>query len=212
MLMSAMITTLREKLFDPAPGAGWADAEFIDYANRTQQRIAFVKPEAYPVQTTMGLNPGDTQVLPPDGVALLNIIKNIHTGRVVEQVSLDLLKASDWYWPNEASTGDIECYASDPRDPRRFYVSPPAQSGSAVELIYGAVPPTLALTTDATVLPESYDATIIDGVLALAFAKASRRQDKDRSDYHQELFNSALGLKTKAQFAIAPKVSGTPDR
>lgn len=210
MLVSDAIVTVRERLFDPGRGAGWSDAEIIDYLNRAQQRIVFLKPDAYPRHENVALVLGTLQSIPAGGVALLEIVKNFSSGRIVEQVDYDLLKASNWSWPAGTAAASIECYAADPRDPTRFLVSPPAAAGCIVEIVWGATPPALTASTDNTVLLDSYNPTLIDGVLAMAYGKPSVRQDPAKATYHQQLFDSALGVKTKSQFAIAPKVSQSP--
>lgn len=210
MIVSDYILTMRERLFDPGRGAGWSDDELIDYLNRAQQRVVFLKPDAYTQRLTLALDPGISQTLPDGAVGLFDVLRNTNGGRVVEQVDYDLLKASDWYWPAGTATHVIECYAADPRDPRRFLVSPPASSGTSLKVVVGMVAPTLVHQNDETVLPESYNATLIDGALAQAWGKPSKRQDPAKSSYHQQLFDGALGVATKAQFSFAPKVSQSP--
>jgi len=207
-----IIVTARERLFDPGSGAGWTDSELTDYLNRAQQRIAFLKPDAYCVHGNIALVAGIVQTLPAGAVALIELVKNFASGRIIEQVDFDLLKASDWYWPAGTAATSVECYAADPRDPLKFYVSPPAAVGTLVEAVYGLVPPLLTLTTQAIVIPDSYIPTLVDGMLAQAWGKPSARQDPSKATYHQQLFDAALGVKSKAQFSWAPKVGRSPDQ
>lgn len=208
MQVIEFIRTVRTQLFDPGTGAGWTDREIVDYLNFAQRRICFVKPDTYVQQRVVALVLGTTQTLPDDGIALLDVVGNGTTGATVTQVNEELLKSANRFWRGATFDTTIENYAADPRNPRRYLVSPPAAIGTPLEIVYGAVPADLSVSNQTVTLPlpTSFDPILMDGVLAQAYAKPGRRQNPDKAAAHLSMFNNAIGIKDKMQMIVAPKV------
>jgi hypothetical protein len=206
MLLSEIITDMRGKLFDPAPGVGWSNTDLIGYVNEALRATANVKPDMYTIQAFVPVVTGNTQQIPDDGVALLDIDQN-ETGRVVTQVDDALLDEANRFWPRATQVAEVQHYSADPRAPRRFKVFPPNNGAGSIQILYGAVHPALTALTDTILVPDSYQYALTCHALSQAWSKASKRQDPQKAQAMVVEWAQAIGMKSKAQVAVAPKVS-----
>lgn len=188
----------------------WPLAERIEYLNEAIRATVFVKPDAYPVRGAVTPVAGTVQTLPSDGVALIDIPHNSGTGRVVTQVDLGLLQEADRYWPRGTQQAEVEHYAVDPRDARRYMVFPPNDGSGSLYLVYGAVPGALTSSSNLLPLPDSYQAALLAYVLSRCYAKNSKRQDLVKAQAYRAEWGQLLGLKSQAQIAVSPHVASSP--
>jgi hypothetical protein len=76
---------------------------------------------------------------------------------------------------------------------------------------YGAVPPALTGSSGEDIpVPDSYQNALTNFVLAKAYAKNSKKQDLTKTSAYTNEWRLALGLKSQAQVALAPKVAQSP--
>jgi hypothetical protein len=143
----------------------------------------------------------------PRGIAVLDIDDNENSGRVCVLVEKELLDAENRFWPQATRMPDADCWAADPRDPRRFDVSPPNDGSGSLAVLYGAVPPRLADGTETLALGDQYKLAGVTFLLFRAYAKNSKRQDLGKSQGYWSQYLNILGIKSTAQVAVAPKVS-----
>lgn len=205
-LASDIVTSARGTLLD-VNGVTWPDAELLRYANEAIKATCFVKPDAYTVQTVVTLEAGTEQSLPADSTGMVDIIRNSVSKSSVTLVDKELLVESNRFFSAAAGSVDIEHFAVDPRNPRRFLVSPPATDESAVVSVYGITPAVMASTATSFPLPDAYVPCTIDYVLSRAYGKNSKRQDLAKEDYHKRQWAGALGLKSQSQIALTPRVA-----
>jgi hypothetical protein len=190
-------------------GRTWSADEKLGYLNEALRATAFVKPDMYVVQTPFTLAAGEQQVLPTDGVALIDIPRNTG-GRVITQVDKGLLDEANRFWPAATQEVVVEHFTEDPRNPRRFVVYPPNDGTGVVDLIYGAVPPQVMYAAEEIDIPASYEAPMIQYVLSRCWAKNSKRQDLAKSADCKQQWGTLLGVKSQGQVAVAPKVAAQP--
>ncbi len=197
-------------LLDGAARA-WSVPERIGYLNEAIRATIFVKPDAYPVRGEIPLAAGIVQVLPADGIALIDITHNT-TGRkrVVTVVDLAMLQEVNRFWPAATQQAEVEHFATDPRDPRRFMCFPPNDGNGHVFGVYGGTPTALTSTSDSIPVPETYQAALTAYVLSRCYEKNSKRQDLAKSSMYRQQWGQSLGLKSQAQIAVAPHVSSSP--
>ena len=189
----------------------WSRPELLGYLNEALRATAFVKPDMYSVRDFVTLVAGIAQDLPADGVALLDATDNEATGRTVTQTDLALLQEENRFWPAATQQAEVENYAADPRTPRRYYVCPPNDGTGRLRVTYGAVPPTLTGSSGEDIpVPDSYQNALTNFVLAKAYAKNSKKQDLTKTSAYTNEWRLALGLKSQAQVAVAPKVAQSP--
>jgi hypothetical protein len=199
---------VRTTLIDTA-GRTWGNEELLGYLNEALRATAFVKPDMYTVQDYIPLIAGNLQQLPEDGIALMQLSEN-EDGRIITQSDFDLLQESNRFWPRGTRETTVENYAADPRNPRRFIVSPPNNGSGSARALYGAVPPRIAYMEEALPVPDSYESPLKNFVLAKCYAKNSNRQDLAKTNGYMGQWGQALGLKSQAQIAVAPKVASQP--
>ncbi len=194
-----------------ASARAWPVAERIGYLNEALRTTIFVKPDAYPVRGAIPMVAGIVQVLPADGVGTIDITHNL-TGRkrAITVVDLALLQESNRFWPAATQQAEVEHFAVDPRDPRRFMCFPPNDGTGSVYGVYGGTPAALTATTDALPVPDSYQAPLTAYVLSRCYEKNSKRQDLTKSSMYRQQWGQALGLKSQAQIAVAPHVASSP--
>lgn len=206
MLASVIVNGVRLTLIDAAKTA-WSDDELLRYLNEAERTTAFLKPDAYTKREFVTLAAGVKQSLPEGGIAILDAGENQASGRVATLVDRELLDHANRFWPAATQETDVQHWAADPRDPRRFDVTPPNNGSGSLEILYGAIPPAVGLSDELT-LPDSYQYARECFVLARAYAKNSKRQDLAKSASCMNEYRQALGIKSTAQVAVAPKVGG----
>lgn len=203
---SVLINESRTLLLDSA-AVTWSAADLLLYANEAQRTTVMVKPDAYPKFGNVEMDPGVNQSLPDDGIALLDIDENTYSGLRVTQVDGELLDETNRYWPAASQQRDVQHYAADPRDPRRFKVTPPNDGTGELRVLYGAAPPLLATANDSIIFPDTYHGVLVNLILSRAYQKNSKKQDLVKSSAHFQTAMMMLGVKSKAQIAVAPKVN-----
>jgi hypothetical protein len=210
MLASDIISdTLRLQLGD-ADAVVWSDADLLAYLTEALSATAFVKPDMYVRNVDFTLVAGADQVLPVDGIALIDITQNL-SGRTVSQVSSELLQEASRFWPAATQETVVEHFTADPDTPRQWRAFPPNNGNGHVWLKYGAVPPAVTTLGQTLVVPDSYQAVLTEYVLYKAYAVNSKKQDLTKSVNCKQQWGQMLGLKSASQRIVAPKVSESPD-
>lgn len=211
VLIETIINNVARTLLDTAFRT-WSRAEHIDNLNKAQRMLCGdLKLDAYPVRGFIPLVAGIAQDLPADATALMDISDNEDSGRVVTQTDLALLQEENRFWPAATQQAEVENYAADPRVPRKFYVFPPNDGSGSVRATYGAFPDAVTGSSgEAFALSDAYQYPIEQIMLALAYAKNSKRQDLSKFQAYMNEARLALGLKSQGQVALAPKTSQSP--
>jgi hypothetical protein len=124
----------------------WTDQELCDYLTEAEAHTVALKPDAYPIKGPVSLTAGTDQVLPTGAVAILDLDHNVVSRRRITLVDRELLDETSRFWPAGTQERDVQHWCADPRDPRRFDVTPPNDGTGVVEALYGAVPPACELS------------------------------------------------------------------
>ena len=207
MLASDYIAILRERLFDPAPGAAWTDPNLIGYLNEAIRATCLVKADAYVKQTAIPIISGVTQELPADGVALLDITENTVSERRITQVDKALLDEENRFWPAATKEVDVQHFTVDKLAPRRFYVTPPNNGTGEVKSLYGALPPALTAVGDTVLLQDIYQPPVLSYAISRAYLKPTQRADPQKSTTAFNEWATMVGAKTKTQADTSPRVA-----
>lgn len=202
-----VVSSARYTLLDPAPAVTWLDAEMIEYVNEALEATSAVKTDLYIVRENLEMVAGSLQELPANGIALVDILENTYGGGPVSVVDKDLLDACNRFLTAADQEREVEHFTADPRDPRRFLVSPPNDGTGEVRAVYAIVHPAVTALADEVNIDSIYKPVLIDYVLHRAYSKNCQRQDLTKSSFHMQRWGQALGLNTRSQAAIAPKVS-----
>lgn len=205
---STLLDSVAVTLLDTA-GRTWTPDELLGYLNEALRVTALAKPDFYTVAEAITLLPGETQTVPGDGVALIDVTRNTG-GRIITQVDKTLLDESSRFWPAATREAVVEHYTADPRDPLRFVVFPPNDGTGIVDIVYAAVPPQVMYPAETMAVNDSYQAVLENYMLGKAYQKNSKRQDLQKAGSYLAQWGQLLGLDAQSQDAIVPKVNSSP--
>lgn len=208
MLASEIIDRARVVLND-ADGVRWLDSEFFKWINDAQRVIALVRPDSVVSNVTLTLAAGTKQTLPAEALRLLDVVRNITQAgagaRAVRHVDRDVLDTQNPEWHSESGVQTIKNYVYDNRDPKTFYVYPPALSTSRLEVIYSKNPTDVTTLSSVLAVADIYSDPLLNYVLYRAYSKdAEFAQNATLAAGYLATFNSMLGLKTSKDAAYSP--------
>ncbi len=202
----------------------WPVSELVRYLNDAQREVILYRPDAAVTNATVPLAAGSRQSLPSGGTKLVEVVRNsAGTKRAVRMVNREILDAQLPGWHAQTGVTEVLHYMYDPREPRVFYVYPPAAaSGASVEVTYASVPADIAEPADGALytavsgsigVPDIYGNAVQDYVLYRAYTKDSEYAgNAARAQAHYAAFANALGVEIKATVAVAPNPTGNPNR
>jgi hypothetical protein len=219
----SVIRRVVDTLQDPT-SVRWAVSELVRYLNDGQREVALHRPDALVTNATLTCVAGSKQSLPNNGSKLIDVVRNAaatSTKRAVRMVNREILDAQVPNWHN--LTGSIEAlhFMYDPRDPRVFYLYPPALTTTQLDIVYAAYPTDITEPADGTTytavsgnitLPDIFANAIADYVLYRAYSKDSEYAgNAQRAQNHYAAFTNALGIEVQTTVGVAPNPSGNPN-
>lgn len=211
-----------ETLQDPT-SIRWPVAELVRYLNDGQREVALYRPDSMGTSATMTCVAGTKQALPTNGAKLIEVVRNVAgTKKAVRLTNREILDAQIPGWHNLAGVGEVMHYMYDPRDPRVFYVYPPATTGAQLDIVYSAYPQDVTEPADGSLytvvagsigVPDIYGNALQDYILYRAYTKDSEYAGNTaRAQAHYAAFANALGVEIKATVAVGPNPVGNPNR
>jgi hypothetical protein len=219
----ALIRRVVETLQDTT-SIRWPVAELVRYLNDGQREIIVHRPDAMVTNASVSLASGTKQSLPANGAKLIDVVRNsAGNRRAIRMCAREILDAQSPGWHNLSGVTEIVHFMFDPRDPKVFYVYPPAAtSGASVDLVYSALPTDIAepaagtdfaAVTGNISVPDIYSNALQDYVLYRAYTKDSQYAGNEaRAQARYAAFANALGIEIKATVAVAPSASGNPNQ
>ena len=202
----------------------WPVSELVRYLNDAQREVILYRPDAAVTNASVPLVTGSRQNLPVGGTKLVEVVRNsAGTKRAVRMVNREILDAQLPGWHAQTGVTEILHYMYDPREPRVFYVYPPAAAtGAAVDLSYASMPADIAEPSEGALytsvtgnlgVPDIYGNAVQDYVLYRAYTKDSEYAgNAARAQAHYGAFANALGVEVKATLAVGPNPVGNPNR
>jgi hypothetical protein len=201
----------------------WPVNELVRYLNDGQREVVLYRPDAMVTNATITCVSGSKQSLPANGAKLIEVVRNAAgTRRAVRMVNREILDAQTPNWHNLAGAAEVLHFMYDPRDPRVFYVYPPATTSAQLDIVYAAYPADIAEPADGALytavtgnisLPDIYGNVLQDYILYRAYMKDSEYAGNgQRATSHYAAFANALGIEIKATVAAMPNPIGTPNR
>ncbi len=182
-------------------GTRWPDAELLGWLNDGQREIVLLKPDTHAQNESVVLVAGTKQSIPDEGLSLVDVIRNMGTtpgttpGRAVRLIRRKILDEQLPDWHTESGSDEIMHYSFDDRDPKRYYVYPPANAGIYLELVYASAPADVAAVGAAITLDDIYSNALLDYVLYRAYQKdADYAANDQRVAAAYQAFNVSLGL------------------
>jgi hypothetical protein len=186
----------------------WPRVDLLTYLNDAQRQIVLHRPDANAVNTAFACLNASKQTLPAAALRLLTIKRNVG-GRSITQISQDTLDIQLPDWHQEAAVAGVEHFIYDPLDPKTFYLYPVPAAAHSIEIVYSTAPlpinDELAGTTIG--LDDIYANVIMDYMLYRSYQKDATYGDIQKAALYLQAFNSALGIKTQVDGAIAARAA-----
>lgn len=197
-----------------ADGVHWPATELVDYLNDGQRVLTTVRPDANVVTAPFAPLVGARQQLPTSAIAFIDIPRNSAGKRkALRKVDMATLDSVVPEWQSMAGSTEFAHFMYDLRDPRTFYLYPPAKAGGSVELVTANYPtdvstpsgPTAASVTGNIGVLDQWADALLAYVLFRAFAKDSEfASNVQFSAGYLAAFNAATGAQLQAAQAVEP--------
>ena len=202
----------------------WPRVELQKWLNEAYLSIVLLRPDANAKCATFTCAAGTKQSVKaasggfPSALGLLDITRNMLAAsdkKVVRVVARSVLDDQRPSWHTETATNNIQHYTYDPRNPKEFYVYPPALATAQLEVIYTDSPGTHSLSASALdptgsnneviKLDDIYLSPLTDWILYRAYSKdAENGNNEQRAAAAFQTFSAAIGTKTQVDAAAAP--------
>lgn len=201
----------------------WPVQELVRWLNDAQRAIVKVRPDAMNTTASMTLVAGSRQDLDNAGLSLLpvkliEITRNMAATSAkgaVRLVPRHILDAQTPGWHGLAGSVNVLHYMFDPRDPKTFYVYPPATSAAQLEVMYSAYPTDITepsegaqwgAVTGNLSIPDIYADDVLNLVLSRAYSKDSEYAgNAERAAAYLSMATASLGAEIAATVAVSPK-------
>lgn len=216
-ITTAAVVERASNLLNDTTNVRWAIPELLMWISDAQREICLYKPDACVKTQVLNLVTGTKQMLPSDGVTLLDITRNMGTtgtvpGRSVRLVTREILDAQLPDWHNSTAAAEVKHYTHDRQNQKIFYVYPPqpAVSQGSLEISYSAIPSELTINDTITV-DDTWQSTLINYTLYRAYSKeAEYTVNPQLAAAYYQAFIALLTGKTQAEVVGAPAAGGPP--
>ncbi|MDD3965342.1 MAG: hypothetical protein PHD99_04840 [Candidatus Moranbacteria bacterium] len=210
----------------------WPVKELVRWLNDAQRAIVKVRPDSMNTTATMTLSAGTRQdldsatadaagnsALSPLPAKLIEITRNMaatSSKGAVTLVPRKILDAQTPNWHNATGVVNVMHYMFDPKDPKTFYVYPPATALAQLEVMYAAYPIDIteplsdtSIWSDVTgnlTLPDIYADDVLNLVMYRCYSKDSEYAGNDaKAVAYLNMVTASLGAEIAATVAVSPK-------
>lgn len=190
----------------------YLEANLLDWVNDAQRTITLIRPDAKTAREAFQLAAQTRQTLPTGARRLGGVIRNLGEdgatpGRAITgPVPREPLDAVDPTW--STTTGEyVRQYVYEEDAPQYFDIYPYVATDWYVEIKVYRTPTDLADSGDTIDLDDIYAPVIREWLLYNCFARDSERSPNwTRAGRHFAAVFQLLGVKTRADLAVSPKV------
>ena len=208
-LLDLVVDVLQDEDYDE-----WDEPRLIDWYNIVVRKVVAAAPQANAVVDAVKLAQGVRQFIPARGIAFIRGIRNMGTdgqtpGAAVIHSSLDVIQAFDLNWSSASAAAAIETVIPDPANPAAFFVSPPADGTSYLEIEFSQMPDPITYDdngdweSELVGVSEGFVDVVLNGVLAKAYERDSDFPGNQQR--HMMYHNRGLG-------ALGIQPEGMPSR
>lgn len=201
----------------------WGVDELVRWLNDAQRSIIKARPDSMNITVTMTLAVGprqdlDNATLTLLPIKLIDVTRNMAATskksavRFVDRNLLDL-QVPGWYAMTPSV--DIVHPMFDPRDPKAFYVYPPATALAQLEIMYSAYPTDIVEPAEGSLftavtgglsLPDIYADDVLNLIMFRAHSKdAEFAGNATLAASYLSLATASLGAEIAATVAVGPK-------
>lgn len=206
-----------QRALNDLAGVRMPASDLVRLLNRAQRDIHTARQDTTASLAEIVLAQGDIQTLPPEVSQLIDIPSLANgTRSAITKVEQDLLDAAAPAWRSMTPSAQIQHYIYDLRDPRTFYVYPPAIDGTTLRAKYSAYPvdiqaptsPGLAWTTVSgnISLADEWSSALLMLVLAYAYmTDLEGIGNAAMAQTHIQQASMLLGVELQAKAAVGPR-------
>lgn len=198
----------------------WPTNELVRWLNDAQREVAMYRPDSMSTNATMTCVAGSKQAIPSGGTKLINVVRNAAGNkRAVRLVEREILDSQNPRWHNMAGNAEVVHYMFDARDPKTFYVYPPATNTATLDIVYSALPADVSEPADGAEytavsgnisIPEIFANAALDYMLYRAYSKDSQfAGNAQRAQAHYQAFANSMGVEVKGLIGSAPTLPGS---
>lgn len=191
----------------------WSEQALVNWANLGCRQIVAFVPEANAVIESVKLAQGIRQQIGGSGLAVLQVTRNMGTdgktpGPAIRRTSVEYLTLYDSTWTEATADNVITDVAIDHMHPTQFFVYPPADGTTYVEVIRSEVPPSIvwdsggAWRSVAVGISNAYIGALVDYILSRAYGQDSDfpgNEARKGDHYRQFLQEVGVGATTTSQ-------------
>jgi hypothetical protein len=194
----------------------WPVPELVRYLNAGQREIIVQRPDALHKPALLVCAAGTKQALPADGAELIEVIRNnsaasLRSVRMCDRASLD---AQIPGWHALAGKDEILHFMYDPREPKAFWVYPPATVNAKLDISYAANPTDVAEPAAGSIwsdvagtisVADKFANALVSFTRFCAYSREGDGQDLPKAAAMQQAFAGSLGVDVQSVVAVAPK-------
>lgn len=194
----------------------WTDTELLNYLNDGRRDLAAARPDLYSETTNLTLVAGTRQTIPSDGTRLIDAIRNVTSanviGRAVRIVEREILDAHSPDWHTEPTSTVIKNFMYDEREPKTFYVYPPAAAGHKMTIVYSKAPVELIsadlVSTSVLEREDIFISALVDYIVYRCLSKDSEfAGNAQRAVMHYQAFANLVGIGNKKRLTSSPNLN-----
>ena len=208
----SIIQRVSEQLQD-TDSIRWTVGKLVRDLNDGQRELVTKRPDASVMTLPTPLVAGARQTLPPVAIQLIDISGNTVSQKALTKVEVGLMDRFMRGWKTSSPALDAAHFMYDMREPRTFYVFPPALATSSLDLVCPVYPVDIAEPASGTYADVVGDLSVADQwanalhdwVLYRAWSMdAEFGGNAVLAAGYLSLFKSAIGEQAQASAAVAP--------
>lgn len=183
----------------------WEESELLEWLNDAQTAVARgPATDAYVLRDNLTCVAGTVQSMPVDSVRLIDVVKNVSTGRAILQADYAMANALQATW-REAAADEAENFFYDERNPDEFEVYPPQLGGELLEIVYNADPPASQITGNLNI-SDAYADAVLDYMVYRALSKDTEdtATETRKAQRYYQAFLLEAGFKDTADAVVEP--------
>ena len=193
----------------------WPVAKLVRDLNDGQRELVSKRPDAATLTLSTALVAGARQSLPINAIQLIDVAGNTASQKALTKADAGLMDSFMRGWKSSAPALDAVHFMYDMREPRIFYVYPPALATSSLDLVCPVYPTDItdpaagaafsAVTGNLSVA-DQWGNALHDWVLYRAWSMdAEFGGNAVLAAGYLSLFKTAIGEQAQASAAVAPK-------
>jgi hypothetical protein len=199
----------------------WPRVELQNWLNESYLQIVLLRPDASSKTGTFTCVAGSRQSITSgfsSALRLLDVVRNLASSsdkKVVRLIDRSVLDDQRPTWHTETGSVNTQNYTFDIRQPKEFFVYPPATTSTKLEVVYADLPGAHSLSasaldptgsnTEVIKVDDTYLSVITDWILYRAFSKdAEFAANAARAGAHYQTFMSSIGNKTQSDVGSSP--------